>query len=81
MVKKILSIVLWVITGGALIVLFAFGRSKYLETPLKGIELRLERSHTNGFVDRDQLMLAAQAYGKSPYGAHLKAEAEGRVRY
>ena len=60
MVKKILSIVLWVITGGALIVLFAFGRSKYLETPLKGIELRLERSHADGFVDRDTLLAHAE---------------------
>ena len=61
MVKKILSIVLWVVTGGALIVLFAFGRSKYLETPLKGIELRLERSHASGFVDRDSLLAHARA--------------------
>ena len=33
MVKKILSIVLWVVTGAAIIVLFAFARKGYLEKP------------------------------------------------
>ena len=61
MVKKVLSIVLWVITGGALIVLFSFGRSKYLETPLKGVEINLKRIHSNGFVDQDSLLAHVQA--------------------
>lgn len=61
MVKKILSIALWVITGVALIVLFAFGRNWYLKTPLKGITLHLERSHFNGFVQEDSLLAYAEA--------------------
>ncbi len=28
-----------------------------------------------------KLMESAKAYGKSPYGVHLKAVAEGRVKY
>ena len=56
MVKKILSIVLWVITGAALIVLFVFGRRHFLETPLQGIDFQLERSHAKGFVDTDSVM-------------------------
>ena len=60
MVKKVLSIILWVITGGALIVLFIFGRNWYLDTPLKGINLSLERSHSNGFVQRDSLLAYAE---------------------
>ena len=31
--------------------------------------------------DRDKLMEAAARYGKSPYGEHLKAVAEGRIRF
>ena len=61
MVKKILSIVLWVITGAALIVLFVSGRKWYLNTPLKGISLNLERNHYKGFVDNDSLMAYADA--------------------
>ena len=61
MVKKILSIVLWVVTGAALIVLFVSGRTKYLKTPLKGIQIDLERSHTNGFVEKDSLLAYAKA--------------------
>lgn len=40
-----------------------------------------EIAYINGFIDRDMLMKAAKLYGKSPYGEHLKAVAEGRVRY
>ena len=40
-----------------------------------------EIAFVNGFIDREKLMESAKAYGKSPYGEHLKAVAEGRVRY
>ncbi len=40
-----------------------------------------EIAFINGWIDSDGLMKSAQAYGKSPYGAHLKAVAEGKVRY
>lgn len=61
MVKKILSIVLWVITGAALIFLFVVGRMWYLETPLKGVNIQLERSHANGFVQKDSLLASAES--------------------
>ena len=35
----------------------------------------------NGWIDREKLAESAARYGKSPYGEHLKAVAEGRVRY
>ena len=49
----------------------------------QGIEISApeEISFINGFIDREQLIEAAKAYGKSPYGEHLKAVAERRVRY
>ena len=40
-----------------------------------------EIAFINGFIDRNKLAESAKAYGKSPYGEHLKAVAEGRVRY
>lgn len=40
-----------------------------------------EIAYINGFIDREKLMESAARYGKSPYGAHLKAVAEGKVRY
>lgn len=61
MVKKILKIALWVITGVALVMLFVFGRKWYLETPLKGIDFNLERSHRNGFVEKDSVVSYAKA--------------------
>ena len=40
-----------------------------------------EIGYINGWIDREGLMKSAAAYGKSPYGEHLKAVAEGRIRY
>ena len=40
-----------------------------------------EIAYINGFIDKEKLMESAKAYGKSPYGEHLKAVAEGRVKY
>ena len=40
-----------------------------------------EIAFINGFIDKEKLMESAARYGKSPYGAHLRAVAEGKVRY
>ena len=40
-----------------------------------------EIAYVNGFIDKEKLLESAKAYGKSPYGEHLKAVAEGKVRY
>ena len=40
-----------------------------------------EIAYINGFINREQLMESALAYGKSPYGKHLQAVAEGKVHY
>lgn len=40
-----------------------------------------ELAYINGWITRDQLLASAELYGKSPYGLHLKAVAEGKVRY
>ncbi len=40
-----------------------------------------EIAFINGFIDKKKLSESAKAYGKSPYGEHLKAVAEGRIKY
>ena len=40
-----------------------------------------EIAYINGFIDKAKLLESAKAYGKSPYGEHLKAVAEGKVKY
>ena len=40
-----------------------------------------EIAYKNGWITRKKLLESADRYGKSPYGAHLRAVAEGRVRY
>lgn len=40
-----------------------------------------EIAFINGWIDQKTLLKSAKAYGKSPYGMHLKAVAEGKVKY
>lgn len=40
-----------------------------------------EIAYINGWINKEKLKESAAAYGKSPYGEHLKAVAEGKVRY
>ena len=40
-----------------------------------------EIAYYNNWIDKPRLLEAAEMYGKSPYGEHLKAVAEGRIRF
>ena len=40
-----------------------------------------EIAYRHGWIDMDTLLASAERYGKSPYGEHLKAVAEGKIRY
>ena len=40
-----------------------------------------EIAFTQGWIDKETLLKAAQKYGKSPYGAHLLKVAEGKLFY
>ena len=40
-----------------------------------------EIAYKNGWISKDKLLESAARYGKSPYGAHLKNVAEGKIRY
>ena len=40
-----------------------------------------EIAFVNNWIDKEKLIESATRYGKSPYGIHLKAVAEGKVRY
>ena len=40
-----------------------------------------EIAYINQWIDKEQLLESAKVYGKSPYGAHLRAVAEGKVRH
>lgn len=40
-----------------------------------------EIAFINQWIDKTQLQKSADIYGKSPYGLHLRAVAEGKIRY
>ena len=50
MVKKILSIVTWVLTAAALTALFVFAREDYLTSPIKALSVNIERESDSGFI-------------------------------
>lgn len=49
----------------------------------QGIEISAleEIAFTNKWIDKEALLKAAEKYGKSPYGAHLKSVAEEKLKY
>ena len=40
-----------------------------------------EIAYNKGWISKEELIAAAQRYGKSPYGQHLMAVAEGKILY
>ena len=49
----------------------------------QGIEISApeEIAYLNGWISKDSLLSAAENYGRSPYGQHLRQVALGRIRY
>lgn len=50
---------------------------------LQGITISApeEIAYINRWIDKETLMQSAERYGKSPYGQHLRAVADGKVKY
>ena len=40
-----------------------------------------EIAYTQGWIDKEALLISAERYGKSPYGQHLRNVADGKIRY
>ena len=40
-----------------------------------------EIAYAQGWITKEELLKSAEAYGKSPYGLHLRAVADGKLRY
>ncbi len=72
----------WLDTGTMLSLLQAAEFIEMIQTR-QGITISApeEIAYINGFIDRDKLMESAKLYGKSPYGEHLRAVAEGKIKY
>ena len=49
----------------------------------QGVEISApeEIAYINGWTSKDELLAAAEKYGKSPYGKHLKNVADGKLQY
>lgn len=49
----------------------------------QGIKISIpeEIAYINGWINREQLLIIASKYGKSPYGTHLINVANGKIRY
>lgn len=72
----------WLDTGTMASLLQASNYVEMIQTR-QGITISApeEIAYINGFIDKEKLLESAELYGKSPYGEHLKAVAEGKVRY
>ena len=54
------------------------GTQEYAKIISKNLK---EIAYKNGWTSLEELTAAAERYGKSPYGEHLRAVAEGKIRY
>ena len=72
----------WLDTGTMDSLLKAAEFVKMIET-MQGITISApeEIAFIKGWIDREQLLESAERYGKSNYGAHLKAIAQKKIRY
>ena len=72
----------WLDTGTMASLLQASNYVEMIQTR-QGITISApeEIAYINGFIDKEKLLESAELYGKSPYGEHLKAVTEGRVKY
>ena len=72
----------WLDTGTMASLLQASNYVEMIQTR-QGITISApeEIAFINGFIDKAKLLESAKLYGKSPYGEHLKAVAEGKVKY
>lgn len=72
----------WLDTGTMASLLQASNYVEMIQTR-QGITISApeEIAFINGFIGKEKLLESAKAYGKSPYGEHLKAVAEGKVKY
>ena len=59
--------------------------SNFVQTLQKRQSIELsapeEIAYINGWITKKELLFAAEHYGNSPYGQHLRHVAEGKVRY
>ncbi len=72
----------WLDTGTVGSLLDASNFIRTIES-LQGIQISAleEIAYNNRWITRKTLMSAAEKYGKSPYGQHLKSVAEGKILY
>ena len=72
----------WLDTGTMASLLQASNYVEMIQTR-QGITISApeEIAFINDWITSDQLKASAKLYGKSPYGEHLRAVAEGKVRY
>ncbi len=72
----------WLDTGTMDSLVEAAGFVKMIEDR-QGITISApeEIAYINKWIDKEKLIESANRYGKSPYGAHLRAVADGKVRY
>lgn len=79
MVKKILSIVAWVVTAGALIALFVFAREDYLTSPVKDVCLHIERSGDSGFIKERLLKADIERFRNNDIGTFRLYDLQQRL--
>ncbi len=73
MVKRILSIATWILTGIGILFLMAFARQQYRKSTIKRMDLQIERISNAGFLQNEKLMHAIVRASDSAVGKPVSA--------
>lgn len=81
MVKKILSILAWIVTGVALAALFFAARNYYLKQPLTSVRVNIDRAADSGFVKKGEVhSCIGQLCASTPIGKVNMVEIDDQLR-
>lgn len=73
MVKRILSIATWIITGIGILVLMAFARQHYRHSAIKTMNVQIERTGGEGFLQKEKVMAVVMRVSDSAVGKSIGA--------
>lgn len=68
MVKRILSIATWIITGVGILFLMAFARQQYRHSTIKRMDLQIDRKSNVGFLQHEKIMNSIMRASDSAVG-------------
>jgi cell division protein FtsQ len=70
--KKILSIIVWILSTAGILILYGFARESFQSSDIKDLQIRIDRAQPNGFLSYNSLRTAINKASDSVIGKQVK---------